>query len=119
MARLDALLKAMVENGASDLFVSAEAQPTFKIHGELRRSNQEPLTRETCKEMLFELMDFFDPATGFRAMERTTGFSAAIVAIMQAHGQIVPGAVPLEKSVPPAVFLAEARKRGLAITERG
>jgi twitching motility protein PilT len=56
MARLDAWLKAMVGNGASDLFVSADSQPTFKVHGELKRANTGPLTPERCREMLMELL---------------------------------------------------------------
>jgi lysine 6-dehydrogenase len=70
-----------------------------------------------AKSVTLDLMDFHDPATGFRAMERTTGWPAAIVAQMQARGQIDPGAAPLEQAVPPAPFLAELRKRGFELTE--
>ncbi len=70
------------------------------------------------KEIVWDMIDLHDEETGFRAMERTTGWSAAIVAQMLARGEIQPGAIPLEKSVPPATFLAEARKRGFVFTER-
>lgn len=38
-------------------------------------------------EHSFTLFDLFDPATGLTAMERTTGFSAALVARMMARGE--------------------------------
>jgi lysine 6-dehydrogenase len=64
-----------------------------------------------------DLIDFHDPATGFRAMERTTGWPAAIVAQMQARGLVAPGATRLESAVPPEPFLAELRKRQFRLTE--
>jgi len=51
----------------------------------------------------------------FTAMERTTGFSAAIVAIMQARGETPKGALPPELSVNPEKFLEELKKRGFNI----
>jgi lysine 6-dehydrogenase len=65
-----------------------------------------------------DLVDRYDEATGFTAMERTTGWHAAIVAAMLARGEIAPGAAPLEIAVPATAFVAEARRRGFAITER-
>ncbi|TLZ50641.1 MAG: hypothetical protein E6K18_06900, partial [Methanobacteriota archaeon] len=69
-------------------------------------------------EAIVELFDRYDEATGFTAMERTTGWHAAIVAGMIARGQIPPGAHPVETGVPPERFVAEARKRGLSIVSR-
>jgi lysine 6-dehydrogenase len=69
------------------------------------------------KRVRLDLMDFHDPVTGFRAMERTTGWPAAIVAQMQAHGMVQPGAVPLESAVRPGPFTEELRKRGFDLTE--
>ena len=59
--------------------------------------------------------DYQDEATGYNAMSRTTGFPASIVSIMQARGETLKGAVPLEKSVPTAPFLAELAKRGIQL----
>ncbi len=69
------------------------------------------------KRVTLDLMDFHDPATGFRAMERTTGWPAAIVAQMQARGQVPAGAIPLEQAVRPGPFLAELRRRPFALTQ--
>jgi lysine 6-dehydrogenase len=63
-----------------------------------------------------DLVDRFDETTGFTAMERTTGWHAAIVAAMLARGETPIGSVPLEIAVPGDQFVAEARRRGFTIT---
>lgn len=64
-----------------------------------------------------DVIDFQDQETGFRAMERMTGFPAAIVAHLMAAGQTPRGAVPLERSVDGAAFVAAWRRRGLPLSE--
>lgn len=66
-------------------------------------------------EVILELMDFYDEETGFTAMERTTGWDAAIVAGMMARGQTPRGAVPVELSVPADLFVHELDKRGIGV----
>ena len=74
--------------------------------------------RAAAAEARVEVIDRFDPATGFSAMERCTGWSAAIVAEMMARGEIEPGAGGVEVKVPSAAFVAELRRRGIEVTER-
>jgi lysine 6-dehydrogenase len=69
-------------------------------------------------EAVVELVDYYDEATGFTSMERLTGWHAAITAEMVARGTIPPGAHSVELGIPAKAFVAEARKRGLNITER-
>ena len=69
-------------------------------------------------EAVVELVDRFDEETGFTAMERTTGWSAAIVAQMMARGQTPSGAGGVETFVPARPFVEELRRRGLNVTER-
>lgn len=69
-------------------------------------------------EVILELMDFYDEETGFTAMERTTGWDAAIVAGMMARGQTLRGAVPVELAVPPDLFVQELAKRGIQVQTR-
>ena len=64
-----------------------------------------------------ELRDEPDEESGFTAMERTTGFHAAIVARMMAAGMIGPGVHPPELAVAPQVMVDELRARGFRITE--
>jgi lysine 6-dehydrogenase len=69
-------------------------------------------------EAVVELIDHFDDETGFTAMERATGWSAAIVAEMMAHGRTPRGAGGVETFVPARPFVEEMRRRGLNVTER-
>jgi lysine 6-dehydrogenase len=68
-------------------------------------------------QALVELVDRFDEQTGFTAMERTTGWDAAIVAEMMARGQTPRGAGGVESMVPAGLFMEELRRRGFNIKE--
>jgi len=64
----------------------------------------------------YELVDYADKRSGLTAMERTTGFSAAIVALMLGRGQIkCAGAFTGENCVPSAAYIRELRRRGLRL----
>lgn len=69
-------------------------------------------------EAVVEMIDLYDEETGFTAMERTTGWDAAIVAAMIARGQIPAGVVPVEAGVPPDLFVQELGRRGIAVETR-
>jgi len=60
-----------------------------------------------------DLAAHHDNATGFTAMERTTGFHLAVVAAMMASGQTPRGAVPLEVAVPAEALVRQLDSRGL------
>ncbi|MEW6718224.1 MAG: saccharopine dehydrogenase C-terminal domain-containing protein [Chloroflexota bacterium] len=68
-------------------------------------------------EALVEMIDYYDQATQFTAMERGTGWSAAIVAEMMAHGQTPRGAGGVETMVPAKPFVAALRQRGINVKE--
>lgn len=69
-------------------------------------------------EAFVETIDYFDDETGFSAMERGTGWSAAIVAEMMARGETPRGAGGVEKMVPARPFVEALRQRGIQVTER-
>ncbi len=69
-------------------------------------------------EAVVEMIDYYDEETGFTAMERSTGWSAAIVAAMMARGQTPRGAAGVETMVPAKLFVEELGRRGLQVTER-
>lgn len=69
-------------------------------------------------QAVVELVDRFDEMTGFTAMERTTGWDAAIVAEMMAHGLTPRGAGGVESFVPAVPFMNELRRRGFHIQEK-
>jgi lysine 6-dehydrogenase len=68
-------------------------------------------------EALVELIDTYDEETGFTAMERATGWSAAIVAEMMARGETPRGAGGVETQVPARPFVEELRRRGFSLKE--
>jgi lysine 6-dehydrogenase len=68
-------------------------------------------------EVTVELIDRFDEATGFTAMERTTGWDGSIKAIMNARGVTPRGAHPAEVAVPGPLYAEELRRRGFSLTE--
>ena len=65
-----------------------------------------------------DLIDRYDAATGFTAMERLTGWHAAIMAQFIGRGEVAPGVWPLEKAVSAGRFMEEIRKRGISFSER-
>jgi len=69
-------------------------------------------------EALVEMIDYYDEETGFTAMERGTGWSAAIVAEMMARRQTPLGAGGVEKMVPAFPYVQELNRRGLKVKEQ-
>lgn len=66
-------------------------------------------------EAWVEVIDYYDQQTGFTAMERGTGWSAAIVAEMMARGETPRGAGGVEKMVPPQPFIRALGERGINV----
>ena len=69
-------------------------------------------------EALVEVIDYYDEEMGFTAMERCTGWSAAIVTEMMVRGQTPTGAGGVETQVPRRSFVEELRRRGINVTEQ-
>ncbi|MBS1723880.1 MAG: saccharopine dehydrogenase NADP-binding domain-containing protein [Armatimonadetes bacterium] len=69
----------------------------------------------------YDLIDRHDPGTGFTAMQRTTGFSTAIVAAQILYGSIEPGCKGCEEATEPLSFIQALRDRGIEVreTQRG
>jgi lysine 6-dehydrogenase len=66
---------------------------------------------------IVELIDYYDPLTGFTSMQRTTGWHLSIVAALMAQKRTPVGSIPLEVAVRGDDFVREARRRGFNITE--
>jgi twitching motility protein PilT len=56
MARIDAFLRIMQENNASDLHVGAGFEPMLRIHGVLEKTSHRALTLEEVKVLVYELL---------------------------------------------------------------
>lgn len=103
-----------------------EVSPQAVLVSLLDRALADPEVRDVClihvrangikdgrpAEARVQLVDRFDPATGFRAMEKLTGWHAAIVLGLAARGEIPPGATPIERALSGERFLTEAPHRG-------
>ena len=63
-------------------------------------------------EARVQLVDHFDEATGFSAMEKLTGWHAAIVLELAVRGELPPGVIPIERALAPEAFLPHAEARG-------
>ncbi len=68
-------------------------------------------------ETVVDLIDRFDPATGFTAMQRLTGWHASIMCHLAAAGRLARGVVAVE-NVKGAMIVEEGRERGWVIVER-
>jgi twitching motility protein PilT len=53
---MDALFKVMVESGASDLHLRSGVPPMLRLHGELARQDQPPITAERLEALLVSIM---------------------------------------------------------------
>ena len=72
-----------------------------------------------ARKVEFEMIDYFDDASGLTSMMRTTSFPAAIVAVMLADGTISErGVLPPERAIPPDLLLRELDSRGVHIEKR-
>ena len=68
----------------------------------------------------YEVIDYHDPVTGITAMARTTGFSLAITALMQARGQVsAPGVGTPDEVIPPELYVEELGRRGIRVVRSG
>ena len=66
-------------------------------------------------EARVQLVDYYDEATGFSAMEKFTGWHAAIVLELAVKEEIPPGATPIERALSGERFLPEAARRGWTV----
>ena len=54
---IDRLLQHVVANGASDLHLTVGSRPTLRIHGTLKRIEEEPvMTPEMTREMFYRIL---------------------------------------------------------------
>lgn len=69
-------------------------------------------------ELQISVIDRQDPVTGFSAMERLTGFSASIMAIEVAMGNVRRGCVPYELAVSGVKMVEELERREISVIKR-
>lgn len=106
--------------------------PRQLYHRLLEPKIRAPLVRDVCvmravgvgekdgrpARVTVDLVDRYDEATGFTAMERLTGWHAAILMALQARGRVAPGAHRMEQAVAAADVMAELARRDILHTIR-
>ncbi len=106
--------------------------PRHFYHKLLEKHISAPLVKDICimraigvgrkdgreRRVTVDLIDRYDPQTGFTAMERLTGWHCALMMGFQARGVIGPGAHRMECAVPAARVMEEIARRGIQFTVR-
>lgn len=64
---------------------------------------------------IVELIDRYDEATGFTAMQRLTGWHASLMLIGAMTRQIPPGVISVERALPGMAVVDEVRRRGFVL----
>ena len=70
----------------------------------------------TRSRVRYEVIDHYDPSTRITAMARTTGFTLAIVALMQARGEVAAGVGTPDEIIPAQTYIDELGERGIRVT---
>lgn len=128
-----AVIRALMELGCFEDRVRLSGGETIEPRGVMQRLFEERLAFPEVRDLVvlrvtvsgrrggqprtiqYDLFDRHDEATGFTAMERTTGFPTALVAHLQARGLVPPGARPLEVAVPTQTFVDELPRHDIRI----
>jgi twitching motility protein PilT len=86
MARIDAILQLVREQGASDLHMTTGAPPIVRINGEITPIPYEHITREINEMLLFELMD--DELRARYERDKDVDFSYEVPGVVRARCNI-------------------------------
>jgi lysine 6-dehydrogenase len=69
-------------------------------------------------ETTFELVDYFDEATGISAMMRTTGFSLSLTGQLQVEGRTGRGVLTPDEAMPFEAYVAGLVRHGVDVVSR-
>lgn len=99
------------------VLMRVEVEGKGKTDRETERTRDREIEGSSSRRTVrYEMVDNADRKSGLTAMMRTTGFSAAIVALMLGRGQVeCAGAFTGENCVPSAAYIRELRRRGLRL----
>src|SRR6266568_576547 len=101
-----------------DAFIATVSPQLSKPNGRDLVALRVDVQGRSGRRVAWQLLDYYDEATGIRAMMRTTGFSLAITGLMQVDGRIgSTGVYTPDEAVPFQAYVDELRKRGVEIRE--
>ena len=101
-----------------DAFIAIVSPKLTKAEGRDLVALRVEVRGKNGKSVAWQLLDYSDEAHGISAMMRTTGYSLAIIGLMQADGRIAARGVHTpDEAVPFGEYVAELAKRGVEIRE--
>src|SRR5881296_2192992 len=101
-----------------DAFIAAVSPQLTKPNGRDLVALRVDVQGKSGKRVAWQLLDYFDEATGISAMMRTTGYSLAITGVMQVDGRIrSAGVYTPDEAVPFQAYVDELKRRGVEIRE--
>jgi len=101
-----------------DAFIAAVSPQLTKPGGKDLVALRVEVQGKNGNRVAWQLLDYFDEATGISAMMRTTGYSLAITGVMQVDGRITAAGVHTpDEAVPFQAYVDELKRRGVEIRE--
>jgi lysine 6-dehydrogenase len=115
-------LKPVTVRGAKvvprEAFIAAVSPKLTKPDGRDLVALRVEVTGRSGRRVAWQLLDYYDEATGISAMMRATGYSLAITGLMQVDGRITARGVHTpDEAVPFRAYVDELKKRGVEIRE--
>jgi len=101
-----------------DAFIAAVSPQLSKPNGRDLVALRVEVQGRDGRRVAWQLLDYFDEATGISAMMRTTGYSLAITGVMQVDGRVSSaGVYTPDEAVPFQAYVDELKRRGVEIRE--
>jgi lysine 6-dehydrogenase len=115
---LDPVMMKGTEIVPRDAFIAAVSPQLSKPNGRDLVALRVAVKGRDGRHVAWQLLDYFDEATGISAMMRTTGYSLAITGVMQVDGRVGQhGVLTPDEAVPFQAYVDELKKRGVEIRE--
>jgi lysine 6-dehydrogenase len=101
-----------------DAFIAAVSPQLSKPNGRDLVALRVEVTGKTGRRVTWQLLDYYDEASGISAMMRTTGYSLAITGVMQVDGRVTASGVHTpDEAVPFQPYVDELKRRDVEIRE--
>lgn len=128
MAKIDTLLKMILEHGASDLHVCVGEPPMLRINGELQRTKFHDLVPEEVEALLLEMLD--EESLGLFKAKKDVDFAYELPGFARFRGNIfmekngyggvfrvIPSGIKTlrELGIPDAVYSLARLKKGMVL----
>jgi lysine 6-dehydrogenase len=115
---LDPVMVKGTEVVPRDAFIAAVSPQLTKPNGRDLVALRVEVRGRNGRHVAWQLLDYYDDATGISAMMRTTGYSLAITGVMQVDGRVrSAGVYTPDEAVPFQAYVAELKRRGVVIEE--